>query len=67
MSSLANEMRISGVVNLKFIYDKSKFYYTQQCMHNVYTNTGNHVTRGSLSSDTVITKIPTVSTSQHRN
>ena len=29
-------------------------------VHKIYTNTGNHVARGSLLSDTAITKIPTV-------
>ena len=31
-------------------------------VYKIDTNTGNHVARGSLLSDTVITKIPTVST-----
>ena len=31
-------------------------------VYKIYTNTGNHVAHGSLLSDTVVTKIPTVST-----
>ena len=44
-------MRISGMVILNFMD-----------VYKIYTNTSNHVARGSLLSDTVITKIPTVPT-----
>ena len=54
-------MCISGMVNLNVIQDKFKFYYADIIMgvYKIYTSAGNHVARGSLLSDTVITKLPT--------
>ena len=34
-------------------------FYTTMDVYKIYTNTGNHVARDSLLSDTIITKIPT--------
>ena len=42
-------------------------FYTTMNVYRIYTNTGNHVARGSLLSDKVITKIPTVSTRPTKN